>query len=104
MSAQCCRQPILIHCPSRTNSTIFLLKNKLTTDLHHLAIEEKRATEMQPLIPFAQTIEAFAEDIRLVRRPDPEKAAGQLTAMVKQIEAAQKALDPQAGCEVRGWN
>ena len=72
-----------------------LLKNKLATDLHHLAIEEKRTAEMQPLLPFARTIEGFAEDIRLMRRPDAEKAAGQLTAMVKQIEATQKALDPK---------
>ena len=28
----------------------------------------------------------FAEALRLMRRPDPEKAAGQLTAMVKEIE------------------
>jgi uncharacterized protein (DUF885 family) len=81
--------------PEADKLDYLLLKNKLTTNQHHLAIEEKRAAEMQPLIPFAKTIEDFAEDIRLVRRPDPEKAAGQLTAMVKQIEAAQKALDPK---------
>jgi hypothetical protein len=72
-----------------------LLKNRLAADLHHLAIEEKRTAEIQPLIPFARTIENLADQLRLMQRPDPEKAAGQLTAMVKQVEAAQKALDPK---------
>ena len=81
--------------PESDKLDYLLLKNKLATDQHHLTIEEKRAAEMQPLIPFAKTIEDFTEDIRLVRRPDTEKAAGQLTAMVKQIEAAQKTLDPK---------
>ena len=81
--------------PESDKLDYLLLKNKLATDLHHLAIEEKRVAEMQPLLPFAKTIEDFTEDIRLVQRPDPEKAAGQMIAMVKQIEAAQKTLDPK---------
>ena len=72
-----------------------LLKNRVTLETHELAREEKRATEMQPLLPFAKTIEDFIEGLRLVQRPNPEMAAGQLTAMVKQIQAVQKALDPK---------
>jgi len=72
-----------------------LLQNRLTLDTHELTIEEKRLKEMQPLLPFTETIENFMEGLRLVQRPNPEIAAGQLTAMVKQIQAAQKALDPK---------
>jgi uncharacterized protein (DUF885 family) len=71
-----------------------LLKNHLTAEQHHLAIEKKRAEEMEPLIPFAKTIEELADGLRTMRRPDPEKAAGALNEMVKQIAATQKALDP----------
>ena len=34
-----------------------LLKNRLTADLHQLAIQKKQVEEMQPLLPFAMTIE-----------------------------------------------
>jgi len=71
-----------------------LLKNHITSELHHLAIEKHRIEEMQPLLPFAQTIAELADGVRTVQRPDAEKAAGELTAMVKQIEATRKALDP----------
>jgi uncharacterized protein (DUF885 family) len=71
-----------------------LLKNLVTAGQHQLAIDKKRAAEMQPLIPFAKTIEEMADSRRTMVKPDPEKAAGALTAMVKQIEATRKELDP----------
>jgi uncharacterized protein (DUF885 family) len=71
-----------------------LLKNRIITDQHSLAIEKTRVEEMQPLIPFAKTIEALEESRRKMEQPDPEKAAGALTEMVKEIAAARKALDP----------
>jgi uncharacterized protein (DUF885 family) len=71
-----------------------LLKNRVTADLHQLTIEKKRAQETHSLIPFAKTIEDLEESRRKMERPDPEKAAGALTAMVKQIAASRKALDP----------
>ena len=71
-----------------------VLRNYLTADQHRLAIEEKRAKEMEPLIPFAKTIEDLAGGLRTMKRPDPEKAAGALNEMVKQIAATQKTLDP----------
>jgi hypothetical protein len=73
-----------------------LLKSLINSDQHQLAIEKKRVEEMQPLIPFAKSIEDLADGLRTVQRPDPEKAAGTLTEMVKQIEATRKALDPAA--------
>jgi uncharacterized protein (DUF885 family) len=71
-----------------------VLKNYLSSNQHRLAIEEKRAKDIQPLIPFAETIETFADQLRTMQRPDSEKAAGELTAMVRQIEATQKTYDP----------
>ena len=79
-----------------------LLQNHLSTNLHRLAIEERRVAEMNSLIPFAKTIEVCADDLRLMRRPNPEKAAGELTAMVKQIEQAQKAFDSKLDAKSEG--
>ena len=50
---------------------------------------------MQPLLPFAHTIEDFLEAKRLMKRPDGEKDAAALTEMVKQMEATRKTLDPK---------
>ncbi|MGA8041807.1 MAG: DUF885 family protein [Terracidiphilus sp.] len=72
-----------------------LLKNRLTTDQHRLAIQRKQVEEMQPLLPFAETIEALLEDQRLMKRPDAEKDAAALTAMVKRMTAEQSQLDPK---------
>ncbi len=72
-----------------------LLKNRLTSDLHQLAIRKKQAEEMQSLIPFCETIESLLEDKRLMKHPDGEKAAAALTAMVKRIVAQQAELDPR---------
>jgi uncharacterized protein (DUF885 family) len=71
-----------------------LLKNLLTSDLHQLAIEKRQVGEMQALIPFAATIEDLLDKKRLMQQPDSEKDAALLTAMVKQIDATRKLLDP----------
>ena len=72
-----------------------LLKNRVKADLHQLAIQKKQVEEMQPLLPFASTIEQLIEDQRLMKRPDGEKVAALLTNMVKQMDATQKELDPK---------
>jgi hypothetical protein len=72
-----------------------LLKNRLAADLHQLAIQKKQVEEMQPLLPFAKTIEDLMETKRLMQRPDAEKTAAALTEMVKQIAAARAQLDPK---------
>ena len=72
-----------------------LLNNLLVTDLHQLALKKKQIEEMQPLLPFAATIESLMEDMRLMKRPDAEKDAAALTAMVKQITATRSDLDPK---------
>jgi len=71
-----------------------LLKNLLTADLHQLAIQKQRVEEMQPLIPFAATIEDLLDKKRLMQQPEAEKDAALLTAMVKQIEVTRKQLNP----------
>lgn len=71
-----------------------VLRNFIVADQHELTIERKRAEKMQPLLPFAKTIEELVESRRTIERPDAEKAASALTAMVKQIEVTRKGFDP----------
>ncbi len=71
------------------------LRNRITSDRHELAIRRKQIDEMQPLLPFAQTIEAIMETKRRMLRPDAEKDAAALSEMVKAIEATQAKLDPK---------
>ncbi len=71
-----------------------LLKHELIANQHRMAIEKQQRAQMQPLLPFSATIEAFLEKERLMQRPDAEKDAELLNAMVKQIDAARKEFDP----------
>jgi len=50
-----------------------LLKNQLAADLHQMAIKDRQLKEMQPLLPFAGTIEELLEKKRLMARPDAER-------------------------------
>jgi uncharacterized protein (DUF885 family) len=81
--------------PQADKLDYLLLKNRVTADLHRLAIQRKHIEEMQTLLPFCATIESFIEDKRLMKRPDGEKAASALTAMAKSIKALQAELDPK---------
>jgi len=71
-----------------------LLKTQLTSNLHQAAIQQHRLDEMQPLLPFASTLEDILDKQRLMQRPDAEHDAELLNAMVKQLEATRKQLDP----------
>ncbi len=71
-----------------------LLNNRLSANLHQLAIERKQVEEMEPLLPFAKTIENLMESKRLMERPDAEKDAAALNEMVKQMTAARLQLEP----------
>ena len=71
-----------------------LLNQRVHGELHQLAIRKRRAAEVQPLLPYADTIESFIEQKRLMQRPDAEHDAAALNAIVKKIEAAKKELDP----------
>ncbi|HEU5350312.1 MAG TPA: DUF885 family protein [Terracidiphilus sp.] len=72
-----------------------LLKMQCNGQLHELALKKKQIAEMKPLLPFAPAIEELMNQKRLMQRPDAEKSAGMLAAMVKQIAAAEKELDPE---------
>src|ERR1700691_6068616 len=72
-----------------------LLKNRLNADLHQLAIERQQTADMQTFLPFAETFGTILEQKRLMQRPDAEKDAAALTAMVKQMDAARARLDPK---------
>jgi hypothetical protein len=73
-----------------------LLKNHVTGQLHQIEKRRKEAGQMQPLLPFAPTIETLLDDKRRMVRPDGEKVAAALTDIVNKIAAAQKQFDPQA--------
>jgi uncharacterized protein (DUF885 family) len=81
--------------PQSDKLDYLLLKNRVTADLHRLAIHRKHIEEMQKLLPFCATIESFVDDKRLMKRPDGEKAASALTAVTKAIKALQAELDPK---------
>jgi uncharacterized protein (DUF885 family) len=72
------------------------LQNRIASDRHQLSIRKRQVDETMPLLPFAQTLEAFMETKRRMQRPDAERDAAALAAMVKEIEAARKTLEPNA--------
>ena len=72
-----------------------LLKNRVTSEIHQLAISKKQIDEMQPLLPFAKTVEDLMTAKRLMQRPDAEKDAAALSDMVKEIQATRDRLDPK---------
>lgn len=71
-----------------------LLKHQTIANLHQMAVEKRQREDMKPLIPFSATIEGLLEKKRLMQRPDAEKDAELLTAMVKEIAATRKEFDP----------
>ena len=64
-------------------SILYLLKNHVTARQHWLALKTRQVDEMQPLLPFAETIESLLEKKRLMQRPDAEQDAAVLSEMVK---------------------
>jgi len=68
-----------------------LLRNYLKHDRDQLALDARQMTEMQPLIPFADSLIALEEARRKMTPSDPKKAAATLVAAVKAIDAARKA-------------
>ena len=81
--------------PEEDKADYWLLKNRITSEMHQLAIQKKHAQEMAPLLPFANTIIGLDDSRRRMEVPNPEKAAGELSAMVKLIAATQKQLQAE---------
>lgn len=73
-----------------------LLKNHITAEKHQLALRKKQTDEVMPLLPFAAAIDDLMEKKRLMQRPDAEKDAAALNAMVKQIAAERAQLEADA--------
>lgn len=63
-----------------------LFRNHLRKDMRQLELADKKWKEVEPLIPFAETIIEFQEARRRFERVDPEAAAAKLTAMKKQAD------------------
>ncbi len=73
-----------------------LLKHQIIAEQHQMAIERQQRKQMQPLLPFSATIDQLLEQERLMQRPDAEKDAQLLSAMVQQLKAAEKKFDPSS--------
>ena len=87
--------------PQEDKVDYLLLKTHVTGELHQLAIQKQQAAAMQPLLPWAETVEAFVEQKRLMQQPDAEKDAAALTGMVKRMHDLQAQLDPKAAAAVQ---
>jgi uncharacterized protein (DUF885 family) len=70
-----------------------LFRNYLDHEQKELARFEKQVAEMQPILPFAKTINDLEDTRRRLETIDPAKTAAVLTDLSKQIDATQKALE-----------
>ena len=72
-----------------------LLRNHVTAQQHQLAIRKAQIDAMLPLLPFAKTVEDLMGTMRQRQRPDAEKDAADLSAMVKEIQATRDRRSPK---------
>lgn len=77
-----------------------LFKNHLEHELRLLDIQAKQLAEIEPLIPFAQSITQLEEARRRMEPIDAAKAAALLTNLRKQIDEERKAVE--AGLKPEG--
>jgi len=70
-----------------------LFKNHLEYELRQLDIQTKQLAEVQPLVPFAQTIIDLEESRRRMEPVDAAKAAVTLTALKKQVDDRRRAVE-----------
>ena len=70
-----------------------LLRNDLDHSLRQLELQGKRADDVRPLVPYAETIVVLEESRRKMEPIDPAKVAGRLTDLVKEIDKARKAAE-----------
>jgi len=82
-----------------------LFRNHLEHELRQLDIEAKQLAEIQPLIPFAQTIVDLEEARRRMEPIDSAKAAATLTNLKKEVDGTLKLVEaglrPDRGTENR---
>ncbi|MGA3189332.1 MAG: DUF885 family protein [Bryobacteraceae bacterium] len=77
-----------------------LFRNHLEHDRSQLQLDTTRMAELEPLVPFAQTIIDFEEAWRRMEPLDSKKAAATLADLVKAIDAARRAN--ANGAKVKG--
>lgn len=70
-----------------------LLRNDLDHSLRQLELQGKKADDVRPLVPYAETIVVLEESRRKMEPIDPAKVAGRLTDLVKEIDKARKAAE-----------
>jgi uncharacterized protein (DUF885 family) len=70
-----------------------LFANLLTLQEHQLALDERQWNEVAPLLPFAPGLFALEDARRRMERPDPQKAAAQLSEIAKAVAASRKELE-----------
>lgn len=81
-----------------------LLQNSLRGELDEISLRRQQTATMAPLLPFAPTIEDIMDRQRKMLRPEAEKTAGVLTALVRQIETTKQDLDPSKHDGQKKWN
>ncbi|MGA3344849.1 MAG: DUF885 family protein [Terracidiphilus sp.] len=67
--------------------------NLLTLDEHQLDLDQRQWNEVAPLLPFASAIFTLEDQKRLMQRPNPQRAAAQLSELAKAIAASRKDLE-----------
>lgn len=70
-----------------------LIRNQIEHEIRQLDIDEKSRKETEALVPFAEPIVRFGEDLRAMKSVDPEAAADVLDALAKDIESARNSVD-----------
>lgn len=70
-----------------------LLRNALEARLHQHALEARRLSEIQSLIPFRMAIEGLEESRRLMRHVDAASSADVVAKIPKQVEQLRERLE-----------
>jgi hypothetical protein len=82
-----------------------LLRNAIDRLRGSVKLERRRATEVQPLLPFARTLVELEEARRKMTPMNPQATAGKLSEALKSIEEVQKKkLDAKPAISRRAWN
>lgn len=76
-----------------------LFRNHLEHQLKESEIDGKALAEVEPLLPFVNTITDFAEARRRMEKIDSQKIATQLNSLNKQIEATRRTLEASLRAE-----
>lgn len=79
----------------KVDATLF--KNHLRREIRQLDIERKRDQELDPLLPFSQTVIQLEESRRRFESQKPEDLAATLDSLAKAVKAEDSGLDKKTG-------